>query len=370
MGFDGGGAIGGAGDFGGPIFTGFGNLDSGGDNINCRTICCAFILTVILFIIIGSAITILILALVYVGSTTTYSISPKEQILWCDQRGFTLELSSDMIKVFEANKSEVELSDEVRSFRLSRGGKINRNSYVYRSFFLPENSTVTVDKQESFSAWLIIFKGRSRMENYIDYGGDRYELKFFWTNDTYTFQPAEFSEYFVMMKADKAVHYSVVYSVTLTTYDTKNLTMKCESNSTCKLNSDKIEDHCWIFDYDVDDTFPDGEITIKIEGADSKAKNMIIILSSLIGVLILVLIGVCVMYCVILHKEKPPRREYKATPATITTPIKPAKAASPTPFDTSLTGLENDSIPLVSTPLRANDYIRITKDTDPPLCKL
>ena len=166
--------------------------------------------------------------------------------------------------MFEANKSEIELSDEVHSFSL------NKDSYVYKSFFLPENSTVTVDKRESFSAWLIVFKGRSRVDVFIEYGGDGYEVRFLWTNDTYTFQPAEFSEYFVMMKADKAVHYSVVYSVTRLAYETKNFTMKCESNSTCKLNSDKIEDHCWIFDYDVKWTFPDEEITIKIEGADSK----------------------------------------------------------------------------------------------------
>lgn len=73
-----------------------------------------------LFIITYFVVQIVIYYLSYCNVTTKIILSPREQLLWRNKTKITLERSTNEIKVFEARKSALELSDEVRSFNSNK----------------------------------------------------------------------------------------------------------------------------------------------------------------------------------------------------------------------------------------------------------
>lgn len=204
------------------------------------------------------------------NSIIKYSFNPKEQAVLCDGSKIILERSTKNIKVFEVSRDEIELSDEVRSFSTNMSGYLGKYDYAYRSFLLTENSTVTIEKLDNFSAYLYVFKGKENMKKYFSdyYYLSKYEVYTYWYNDIYTFTPSEFGDYYIALKysssssSSSSTQYSVEYFVELTTYETRNLTRKCESELKCKLNKHKKKDFCIIMDYNVSESSEEGKIKI------------------------------------------------------------------------------------------------------------
>lgn len=253
-----------------------------------------------LFIITYFVVQIVIYYLSYCNVTTKIILSPREQLLWRNKTKITLERSTNEIKVFEARKSALELSDEVRSFNSNKSGYLDKGSYTYRSFYLIENSTITVDKQVNFTVNLIVFKGKSNMIKYFDpYSRSyKYETKFHWNNDTYTFQSKESNDYFVAFEPTHYTRYSVEYFTKLTTYNTSNLASKCDSRTECKLNTKKKGGHYLIFDYNVSDASSDGKITIKAKRC-SPGDVMVMSFYLLLIVILLVMSAIALTYVLV-----------------------------------------------------------------------
>ena len=213
-----------------------------------------------------------------------YTISPKEQAVLCNETKIILERSTKNIKVFEVSRDEIELSDEVRSFSTNMSGYLGKYDYAYTSFPLTENSTVTIEKLENFSSYLYAFKGKENMEKYFDgyKSSYKYEVRIRWENDTYTFQANESDDYYIALESSSSsssyypssTHYSVEYFVELITYETRNLTRKCESEFECKLNKHKKRDFCIIMDYNVSESSKNGKIKISI--LDEGKQNIVI----------------------------------------------------------------------------------------------
>lgn len=302
MGSDGGGSHGG--DFGGGgggFIGGYSDFGGGGDyshygseedNAKFRKRSVNFMIIVITLCFGGYA--IFTIVWMFANETTkSFSISPKEQVLWCNGNKLTVERKTEDIKVFETTKDDIDLSDEVRSFSLLRSGNINANSYIYRSFHLTENSTVTIEKRVDFSAWLIIVKGTSNMENFKKDVPYSYDHKSYWDEDSFIFQTTECDEYFVIIDAPRYMYYSVEYFVELTAYDTSDLNRKCLTELTCKLNKKKKGDYCLLFDYNVSLSYGDESVRVKSKGIGTFSLTSIIMISvcflvSLINIIVLI----------------------------------------------------------------------------------
>ena len=356
MGFDGGGSFGGGGvDFDAPVYNDYsysgGDSDDyvGGKTSN-RSKLSFSICMVGVFLFMTVFFLIFVFIDIFPNEKATFVITPKEQVLWCSQWNFVLERSTDEIEVFWANRSDIVISDEVRTFSLSRFGHLYDKSYVFRSFFLPENSTVTITKKENFTSNLIIFKGFGRLNGYYSDGYNNYEVKFLWTNDTYTFRSDEFFEYFFSLETNKATDYSVEYSVVLSVYDTDGLEAECNSSLKCKFSASKKNKRCLLLDYNVNESSDEGIALIKVKGVDHIETNKIIIIC-IFGFLALVCLIVvfafmimCILALVNISIERSSATEETEQPPEYD---QVTKTSSTTP--TSLTQSEAYSIPLMST---------------------
>lgn len=236
------------------------------------------------------------------GTITQLSISPKEQVLWCNSKEVTVSGVSSTLQAFETKKGDTELSDEVRTYSITRSGDLSSGSYVYRSFYLTENSTVTINKLVDFYTWLIVIKGASNMDNFRNDNHYTYMHRFRWSGDSFTFQTSEFDEYFVVLDAIYYVSYSVKYAVELTAYDTSDLNMVCAGEYTCKVNTKKKGDYCLIFDYNVNSSYY-SDRTVTIEGKGQTIVDTNACLAAVLCLLSCILATTLGIYSLVKHRK-------------------------------------------------------------------
>lgn len=289
-----------------------------------------------------SVIIISIVALIFLVSTAVvfidafgaksykYTMRPQEQVYWCGQTKSSLHRASGDIVVYESLDGYPDISDEVRSISVELSGRVYYGHFEYESFFLPPGSAVTAKKTSKFNSMLSVIKGRHNMELFMDddFGPQVYEHRLYWTNNTFTFSSAEFDEYFVVVDGTGNSRFSIDFSVTLVTFDTSNLTQKCGSYVSCKLNEDKASEYCVIMDYNVSNSSPSRTVTIKSEGLKVANRDSVIMIIFFLSVsTVAVAIATANIICIFKRNKQPEINDTTAAMTPLTS--QPHKDSNP-----------------------------------------
>lgn len=177
---------------------------------------------------------------------------------------------------------------------------------------------------------LSVIKGRHNMELFMDddFGPQVYEHRLYWTNNTFTFSSAEFDEYFVVVDGTGNSRFSIDFSVTLVTFDTSNLTQKCGSYVSCKLNEDKASEYCVIMDYNVSNSSPSRTVTIKSEGLKVANRDSVIMIIFFLSVsTVAVAIATANIICIFKRNKQPEINDRTAAMTPLTS--QPHKDSNP-----------------------------------------
>lgn len=251
----------------------------------------------------------------------SYVISPQEQICWCGKKEISLKRSSSDIKVYETVDGFPDLSDEIRYTEVQMSDTLKSGSYRYRSFFLPKGSTLVINKTIDFSATLIIIEGKENMNSFMndEIYSYLYKYRLYWPNNSFSFMSSEFGQYYVVIDAVYETYFSIDISVTLTTFNTSNLTEQCTSqSSTCKLNKRKNENYCIVLDYNVSDVNPDRNIVIRGTHFNTISTDSLVIV--IVSILV-TLIAATIASCMLVKMIKTSKESKSNQPIITTTPL-------------------------------------------------